>query len=195
MKTCNICKEEKELSLFSIRTDTFKYRNTCTKCWNKQSSAYHVNNRDRVLRNNKIRYEAKVAANPNLHAEYYAANKEKVQAEARKYYINNREKRLAAVKEWASNNRSKCNAMKKAYKATKIKACPEWVRNDPDLMWMMDEAYDLAQLRTKMLGFAWQVDHIVPLRGKTVCGLHVPWNLQVISAAENNRKSNKLLEV
>ena len=61
-------------------------------------------------------------------------------------------------------------------------------------LWM-EELYDLAQRRTIITKIPWEVDHIIPLQNKIVCGLHVPWNMQVITRSENRTKSNKLTEI
>jgi hypothetical protein len=58
-------------------------------------------------------------------------------------------------------------------------------------MQMIKEVYELAQIRTKHFGFPWHVDHIVPIQGKLVSGLHVIENLQVIPGIENIKKKNK----
>ncbi len=66
---------------------------------------------------------------------------------------------------------------------------PKWLSEDQ--LKAIKTEYALSQWCSEVMGIKYHVDHIVPLKGKDVCGLHVPWNLQVIPAVENIRKSNK----
>lgn len=70
-------------------------------------------------------------------------------------------------------------------RAAELAATPPWV-NRLDLYPIYAECHRIS----RESGVMHHVDHIVPLRGKNVCGLHVPWNLQILTAAENLRKSN-----
>jgi hypothetical protein len=133
------------------------------------------------------------------------ANPEKVKAAKRKYAENNKEACRQRIAAWREANKEKMDAARKAWnllnkhklqatvrkrQAAKSKRTPAWLSRDDH--WFMEEMYDLAIRRTQALGFSWHVDHIVPLQGATVCGLHVPWNLQVIPAIENCKKGNRL---
>jgi hypothetical protein len=104
----------------------------------------------------------------------------------------NRDRTKAAKDKWKKNNRDKHLEQSKLNKIIREKRVPKWV--DADEKWLINEAYRLARDRTKMHGFAWHVDHIIPLRGKTVCGLHTINNMQVIPAKENLHKLNKFKE-
>lgn len=57
------------------------------------------------------------------------------------------------------------------------------------------EFYDLARAKTMQTGVMYHVDHIIPVNGKNVSGLHVPWNLQLLTQAENCAKKNSVWEI
>lgn len=73
----------------------------------------------------------------------------------------------------------------------KLRRTPAWLT--PDDFWMIEQAYDIATARTKIFGFSWHVDHVLPLQGRLVSGLHTPYNLQVIPGVVNVAKANRYL--
>ena len=74
--------------------------------------------------------------------------------------------------------------------AAQLQATPPWLTDDQK--WMLLEIYELRQQRQELTGVEHHVDHIIPLLGKEARGLHVPWNLRVVPAEINLRKSNKV---
>ena len=71
-----------------------------------------------------------------------------------------------------------------------MQVAPKWLTKDHYKL--IEMKYQLARYLTEVTGIKWEVDHIIPLQGKNVFGLHVPWNLRVITESENSRKSNKI---
>jgi hypothetical protein len=132
------------------------------------------------------------------------ANPEKRLEESRRYRKKHPDVLKAKTERWIKDNpkraaaisrktRLKCRARilanKAKHRASKRNKTPIWV--DKEHLWLIKQAYELAILRTKQFGFLWHVDHIIPLNGKIVSGLHVIENIQVIPAAENLLKNNK----
>jgi len=127
------------------------------------------------------------------HQAKYQKNKEHKRELSLKYYYQNIEKNRLKQRVRQKANLPIYAANKAKSYAAKMKRTPSWLSEDD--LWIIKEAYHLSSLRTKLFGFQWHVDHIVPLQGKTVSGLHVPWNLQVIPAFENISKNNRFGEL
>lgn len=143
-----------------------------------------------------IKDAAKARKNPEIvakkrvkDAEYRKKNKERCRATIEAWSKRNPDKVKQYSKKTKITNRGRINADTVARRLSKAKRTPNWLTDDDK--WMMKEIYELAALRTKMFGFSWHVDHIIPLQGELVSGLHVPNNLQVIPWIENVCKANK----
>jgi hypothetical protein len=139
-----------------------------------------------------------------LRAEWYQRNKELTKERARAWELANPEKALAKKRKWREENRDKHNAINRAWnarnqhvktahegkrRAAKLLRTPKWLTADD--LFILEEAYHLAKLRSQLTGIQYHVDHILPLQGKKVSGLHTPNNIQVIPAKINLQKSNK----
>lgn len=129
---------------------------------------------------------------------------EAAKAAGKRYYEKNRE---AVIARAAARPHEEVRGYKDKYKAanpelykalTSVRkrrhraATPPWVTAEQKSQ--MRQMYLQAQRLTKLTGERYVVDHIVPLINDSVCGLHVPWNLRVMTQEENLRKSNKLLD-
>lgn len=125
----------------------------------------------------------------NRKHEWYHKNREQViQAAATRPQAIKREYQKA----WKARNTVWTRADTKARRRKHREATPPWLtkRQKSEIR----QLYQIAITMTQTTGEQYVVDHIVPLRSDTVCGLHVPWNLRVITRDENLKKSNKLVD-
>jgi len=104
-------------------------------------------------------------------------------------YKDNREQKLLYQKEYVVLNRHIKRAADAKRRASKLNATPKWLSKSQLLA--IKEFYRLAKLLESFTTVKYHIDHIVPLQGENVCGLHVPWNLQSNKSKENLSKSYK----
>lgn len=122
---------------------------------------------------------------------YRKEHAEQVAKTQQVYKQNNKDKIKAYNDTYRRNHLAQGAARSMKRYTYKLKACPKWLTTEQKLE--MQQFYIEAKKLEKETGIKYQVDHIIPLQGVNVCGLHVPWNLQILTAAENLLKSNKLL--
>ena len=93
--------------------------------------------------------------------------------------------------EWQKRNKGAVNANTRKYQASKLKRTPVWLTEDEKERMVC--YYQVAAMLSKESDKQWHVDHIVPLQGENISGLHVPWNLRVIPAIDNLKKNNSFI--
>jgi hypothetical protein len=142
----------------------------------KYAKNYRARNKERLKEYNRLRQQ-------NL--------SEKEKQARRDYYHQNKEEIFVQRQIWKAQNKDRLCALQAKRRAQKLRATPAWL-TEFDSLWL-HEIYSLRRLRSKALGITFHVDHIVPLVGKQVCGLHVPWNLQLLPAEKNLKKRNKFV--
>jgi len=140
-------------------------------------------------------------------AEYYRKNKEYILNKNAKYKIENKERLIEIDKEWVKDNIERVRETKRRYKkknpfknsehkarrrATKLNATPKWLTEKQ--MKEIGLIYKDAKIKEQKTKIKHHVDHIVPLLGKNARGLHVPWNLQILTAEENFKKGNRICQ-
>jgi len=108
---------------------------------------------------------------------------------ARRWRENNPDRAKQKVSEWQAANKPRCREISRRYATRKAGACPPWITDEQKQE--MESFYWLAQDLRAVTGEVYHVDHIVPLQGESVCGLHVPWNLQILPSDINIRKKNR----
>jgi len=172
LKTCKKCLLELNLSCFSRRKssqDNLDYY--CRNCKSKIDKQYRNNNLQKIKEQKQ---------------KYYLENKEKINLAIKENYYKNKEAKLKRIAKWKKDNKDKVNFSCAKRRSAKLNR--NIYKDDEYNNFVLEEAYNLSLLRSLKTNVEHHVDHIVPLLGKTVSGLHVADNIQIIPAKINCSK-------
>jgi hypothetical protein len=167
MFLCKKCLIQKEHSFF-VKDKRKKHGISflCKQCSNSYKNAWSSKKQNKEKKHN-----------------YYLKNIEKLRFKNNQHYLNNKESYIQRAKSWKTNNLDK-HALNEAKRREKIRlSTPKW---------LSAEQKNKIKRFYKERPIGMTVDHIIPIRGKDVSGLHVPWNLQYLTIQDNVKKFNKI---
>lgn len=176
MKICTKCNLEKPAESFhkDCRYSDGRLRSHCKSCRSIERKTRYAQNKDRER---------------HLSKEYWNLNQERMRMWLRSYYINNKNTYRENSKKFERNNPG-ISALYAAKRKCRINfATPSWA----DAL-SIKKIYEERKRISDETGVIHHVDHIIPLRGKLVCGLHVEYNLRIITAEENLKKNAAFIE-
>lgn len=170
---CSKCGLDKPEDAFSVRNARPRGRNShCKECVRGFNTTY---------------YQKTAEKQKHASSEYRKANREFVLDYLAEYREKNREKLNRQIAEIYQRDPSKKHARTVKRRASKLKATPSWANHG-----YIGLFYQMAREESERLGVKVHVDHIVPLQSKLVCGLHNEFNLQLLAASANLKKSNRV---
>lgn len=182
MKRCSKCNVNKPLDIFSkCAANKDGLHRWCKECSKVAKKEWYGKNAESE-KNKAMQY----------HYANYEKNKEKITKKVIEWQQENKEKYSAKSKRFYERTKHTRFASQALARAAKRNAVPKWI--DEKLKQEIQKYYVEARSKTRETGSHYEVDHIVPLMGENVCGLHVPWNLRVITRYENRSKSNRFEE-
>jgi hypothetical protein len=190
VKQCTKCGEHKSFQNF-YKNARYKdgFLNWCKSCKSAQSKAWKAQNKERL---SELWQQYKIANKEQLSARRRKWRQENAEAEAARDLRRRRanpERHRERSARWAAQNREAVNSKSAIRRARSRKAQPGWLTAAEIGQILL--RYKEAKTISGLTGVAHEVDHIVPINGDLVCGLHVPWNLRVIPMRENRRKAKK----
>ena len=186
MKTCTHCHAEKELSEYGpskLAKDGLQTQ--CRPCLAEKQRAYRAKNLESQREATRKWREGAKEHEQSYRKSYQLENREARIAACRDWREKNPEKNRQAQRNYRDNNKGKVAAKNAKRYAAKMERTVGWADLEA-----IDAIYDQASHLTATTGIKHHVDHIIPMQGEMVSGLHVETNLQILTASENCAKGN-----
>jgi hypothetical protein len=194
MKVCNKCRIQKEeIEFAQDKTRKDGLRHTCKTCYSLYSKSYYKLNSTQILARHRERSSNIAVYNKN----YTLQHRESRLKYFKELYLRNRIEKIKYSSFYRKNNRNKCNALLAEWRfenpgrlalhnmkqhSKRSLRIPQWITKRE--LFSIDKFY-------KECPDGYDVDHIIPLVGKTVSGFHILSNLQYLPHIENLKKGNK----
>jgi len=193
MRLCTKCGLEQPYSEFYKRSNGY-YQSGCRTCRKKIGARRYSEHKEEMLGYTKEWYEKNPEARKN-HKEAHQERNPQYNKEYMKEYMKRdyakkaRNKRRREYRKlYPEKTRHSERVGETRRRAAHRRAVPSWLSEEQKDY--ISKLYRFRRNVSGVVGREYHVDHIIPLRGKNICGLHVPWNLKIIPAKENLVKGN-----